>query len=247
MHHVPLPYLPCTAGWQIFDWAAVRSNKHQLTFLMKKILLIDDHDILRFGLQTLIDTSRICRVVDTQPSMAKGLVAIKRLKPDLVVCDLSLDDSKGLNTVRMVVEAQGARPVLILSMHDEMIYAEQSLALGVRGYLMKDRAQESVLQAIETIFSGNCWVSPQVNAYLLNRLLKRNHRMDATQQIGHIRSLSPRELVVLEKIGKGNSTKEIALDLGLSPRTVDIHRANIKKKLALKSSAEIVAFAISRT
>lgn len=214
---------------------------------MKTILLIDDHDILRFGLQTLIDTSLTCRVVDTQRNMADGLAAIKRLAPDLVVCDLSLDDSKGLSTVRAVVQAQGLRPVLILSMHDEMIYAEQSLALGVRGYLMKDRAQQSVLTAIDTIFSGNCWVSPQVNAYLLNRLLKRNHRMDASLQTGHIRSLSPREVLVLEMIGKGKTTKDIAQDLGLSPRTVDIHRANIKKKLALKSSAEIVAFAIART
>ena len=214
---------------------------------MKKILLIDDHDILRFGLQTLIDTSPLFRVVDTQRSMTAGLAAIKQHKPDLVVCDLSLDDSKGLSTVKAVVEAQSPLPVLILSMHDEMLYAEQSLALGVRGYLMKDRAQESVLQAIETIFSGNCWVSPQVNAYLLNRILKRNSRLSASLLIGHISSLSPRELVVLEWIGKGSTTKEIAGNLSLSPRTVDIHRANIKKKLALKSSAEVVAFAIAKT
>lgn len=214
---------------------------------MKKILLIDDHDILRFGLQTLIDTSPMFRVVDTQASMSAGLAAIKRHKPDLVVCDLSLDDSKGLSTVSAVVEAQSPRPVLILSMHDEMLYAEQSLALGVKGYLMKDRAQESVLQAIETIFSGNCWVSPQVNAYLLNRMLKRNSRLSASLLVGHISSLSPRELVVLELIGKGSTTKEIAGNLSLSPRTVDIHRANIKKKLALKSSAEVVAFAIAKT
>lgn len=214
---------------------------------MKKILLIDDHDILRFGLRTLIDTSPICRVVDTQRNMADGLAAIKRLQPDLVVCDLSLDDSKGLNTVRTVVEAQAPRPVLILSMHDEMIYAEQSLALGVKGYLMKDRAQESVLHAIETIFDGNCWVSQQVNVYLLNRLLKRNNRLGAMAGGGQGASLSPRELMVLEMIGKGSTTKEIACGLSLSPRTVDIHRANIKKKLALKSTAEVVAFAISRT
>ena len=218
-----------------------------MSIAMKTILIIDDHDILRFGLQTLIDTSPICRVVDTRRSMADGLLAIKQLEPDLVVCDLSLEDSKGLNTVRAVVAAQGPRPVLILSMHDEMLYAEQSLALGVKGYLMKDRAQESVLQAIETIFSGNCWVSPQVNAYLLNRMLKRNSRLSANLLVGHVSSLSPRELVVLEMIGKGSTTKEIAGDLSLSPRTVDIHRANLKKKLALKSSAEVVAFAIART
>lgn len=214
---------------------------------MKTILIIDDHDILRFGLQTLIDRSPVCRVVDTRRSLSEGLVAIKRLEPDLVVCDLSLEDSKGLNTVREVVSAQSPRHVLILSMHDEMLYAEQSLALGVKGYIMKDRAQESVLQAIETIFSGNCWVSPQVSAYLLNRMLKRNGRLGASLLIGHISSLSSRELLVLEMIGKGSSTKEIAGNLSLSPRTVDIHRANIKKKLALKTSAEVVAYAIART
>ena len=214
---------------------------------MKQILLIDDHDILRFGLKTLIDTSPTCRVVDTQRSMAEGLAAIERLQPDLVVCDLTLDDSKGLNTVRAVVEAQSPRPVLILSMHDEMIYAEQSLVLGVQGYLMKDRAQESVLQAIDTILGGNRWVSPQVSTYLLNRLLKRNSNLGATLSSGQISNLSAREIMVLEKIGKGRTTKEIALDLSISPRTVDIHRANIKKKLDLKSSAETVAFAIART
>ena len=213
---------------------------------MKKVLVIDDHDIVRFGLSALIDTSPICRVIDTAGSLAKGLMAIERLKPDLVLCDMSMDDSKGLNTVRAVVEAQNPRPVLMLSMHDEMIYAEQSLALGAKGYLMKERAQENVLQAIETILSGDCWVSPQVNAYLLNRLLKRNN-VNAAPSLGRLNSLSQRELMVLEKIGKGKATKEIALELSLSPRTVDIHRANIKKKLALKTGAEMVAFAIART
>lgn len=213
---------------------------------MKTVLIVDDHDIVRFGLKTLIDTSPICRVVDTTSSLAKGLAAIERLKPDLVVCDMSMDDSKGLNTVRAVVLAQSPRPVLVLSMHDEMIYAEQSLALGARGYLMKERAQEYVLAAIDAIFKGDCWVSPQVTAHLLNRLLKRNS-VNATPPLGQLRGLSQRELMVLEKIGGGKTTKEIAQEFNLSPRTVDIHRANIKKKLALKTGAEMVAFAISST
>ena len=226
-----------------FSW---RSNNTDCALNMKKILLIDDHDIVRFGLQTLIATSSICYVVETEPSLAAGLAAIERLRPDLVVCDMSMDDSKGLNTVRAVVEAQNPRPVLIVSMHDEMMYAERSLALGARGYLMKERAQESVLLAIETVLKGDCWVSPQMNAYLLNRLLKRNNLSVSTPP-GQRSSLSTRELLVLEKIGMGKTTKEIALDLNLSPRTVDIHRANIKKKLALKTGAEMVAFAISST
>lgn len=216
---------------------------------MKTILIIDDHDIVRFGLQTLIDVSREYRVVDTQPSLTSGLQAIARLKPDLVVCDMSLDDSKGLDTVRAVVAAQSPRPVLMLSMHDEMIYAEQTLTLGVKGYLMKERAQEHLLQAVETTLAGGVWVSRQVTNYLLNRLMKRGNRQDPASPgspARQVASLSQRELEVLEKIGKGRTTKEIAFEFGLSPRTVDIHRASIKKKLELKSGAEVLTFAISR-
>ena len=214
---------------------------------MRKILILDDHDIVRFALRTLIDSSATCHVVDTQASLAAGLVSIERFQPDLVVCDMSLGDSKGLETMRAVVKAQAPRPVLMLSMHDEMIYAEQALVIGAKGYLMKERAQELLLQAIDKVLDGDIWVSPQVNAYLLNSLMKRTSKPSinpASRLIGH---LSQRELEVLEKIGAGKTTKEIAFSLGLSPRTVDIHRANIKKKLVLRSGAEVLAFALSRT
>ena len=213
---------------------------------MKTILIIDDHDIVRFGLQTLIDNSGTCRVVDSQDSLAKGVAAIARRLPDLVVCDMSMDDSKGLNTVRAVVQAQAPRPVLLLSMHDEMIYAEQTLALGAHGYLMKENAHEYLMQAINTTLSGDVWVSAEVKTYLLNRLMTRRTSQSAVKPSSNVSHLSQRELEVLEKIGSGKTTKQIAYDLELSPRTVDIHRANIKKKLALKTSAEIVAFAMSR-
>ena len=214
--------------------------------MTKNILLIDDHEIIRFGLQTLIDKSGTCRVVDSQGSLATGVVAIKRLAPDLVVCDMSMDDSKGLNTVREVVKAQSPRPVLLLSMHDEMIYAEQTLALGAKGYLMKENAHELLMQAIDTILAGNVWVSADVNTYLLNRLTPRDRSPNAVQPAVEVGRLSQRELEVLEKIGAAKTTKQIAHDLNLSPRTVDVHRANIKKKLDLKTSIEIVAFAVTR-
>jgi len=213
---------------------------------MKTILLVDDHDIIRFGLQTLIDKSGTCRVIDAQGSLANGVAAIERLQPDLVVCDMSMDDSKGLNTVRAVVKAQSPRPVLLLSMHDEMIYAEQTLGLGAKGYLMKENAHEHLMQAINAILTGKVWVSADVNTYLLNRLMTRSRSLSAARPAAQVGHLSQRELEVLEKIGAGKTTKQIAHDLELSPRTVDIHRAHIKKKLELKTSAEIVAFAMSR-
>ena len=214
--------------------------------MIKNILLIDDHDIIRFGLQTLIDKSGTCRVIDSQGTLAKGLTAIEPLAPDLVVCDMSMDDSKGLNTVRAVVKAQSPKPVLLLSMHDEMIYAEQTLALGAKGYLMKENAHEHLMQAINTTLAGNVWVSADVNTYLLNRLMTRNTSLNAARPAVQVGRLSQRELEVLEKIGAGKTTKQIAHDLHLSPRTVDIHRANIKKKLELKTGVEILAFALSR-
>ena len=214
---------------------------------MNKILIIDDHDIVRFALETLINTSQTYQVLDAQSSMAAGLASIQRFKPDLVVCDMSLGDSKGLDTMRTVVQAQSPRPVLMLSMHDEMIYAEQALALGAKGYLMKERAQEFLLRAIDKLLDGDVWVSPQVTTYLLNGLMKRKSRQFDVQPVKQVNHLSQREIEVLEKIGAGKTTKEIAYDFGLSPRTVDIHRANIKKKLNLRSSAEIIAFALSRT
>ena len=214
---------------------------------MKTILIIDDHDIVRFALQTLINSSQAMHVVDIQPSLALGLASITRLKPDLVVCDMSLGDSRGLDTMRAVTQAQSPRPTLMLSMHDEMIYAEQALALGAKGYLMKERAQEFLLLAIEKLLGGEIWVSAQVNAFLLNNLMSRKSKESSLQPVKLLGHLSQRELEVLEKIGGGKTTKEIAFDFGLSPRTVDIHRANIKKKLALRTSAEVLAFALTRT
>ena len=222
------------------------TNLAPIGIMIKNILLIDDHEIIRFGLQTLIEKSGTCRVIDSQGNLANGVAAIERLAPDLVVCDMSMDDSKGLNTVRAVVKAQSPRPVLLLSMHDEMIYAEQTLALGAKGYLMKENAYEHLMQAINTTLAGNVWVSAVVNTYLLNRLMRRNKNLNAAWPAVQVGRLSQRELEVLEKIGAGKTTKQIAHDLDLSPRTVDIHRASIKKKLELKSSVEIVAFALSR-
>ncbi len=214
---------------------------------MSTVFVIDDHDIIRFGLQTLIESGGQHRVIGSMSCLATGLPEIARVKPDLLVCDMSLEDSRGLDTVRTVVAAQGPRPVLMVSMHDEMMYAEQTLGLGVRGFLMKERAQEFLLQAMDTILAGNVWVSAPVNAYLLNRLLKRQSgAATSTSPASRVGRLSRRELEVLEKLSQGKTTKEIAFDFGLSSRTVDIHRTNIKKKLELKSSAEMAAFAFAR-
>ncbi len=210
----------------------------------RSVVVLDDHDIVRFGLETLIASAPGLQLAGSAPSLALGLPLIAAARPDLVVCDLTLVDSKGLDTVRAVVAAQEGRPVLVVSMHDELLYGEQALALGAKGYLMKEGAHASILQAARQVLDGHLWISQPLNARLLKRLLVRGGGSGGdTGSEG----LSPRELEVLELLRAGKTTKEIAFALDLSPRTVDIHRANIKRKLGLRSGTELLAYALTRT
>ena len=212
---------------------------------MHSVLLIDDHDIVRLGLETLLLRAPQLRVVGAAASLREGLVLIERLRPALVVSDMGLGDSSGLETVRALAQAQHDRHLLVVSMQDEMMYGEQALALGADGYLMKDCVQDHLLHAVRTILEGGNWLSPRLNARLVNRHLRRNPaaRKVAT---GAAADLSLRELQVLELLRSGRTTKQIAAELHLSARTVDIHRANLKRKLGLRSGAELIAFASSR-
>lgn len=212
-----------------------------------RVLIIDDHDIVRYGLESLLVKSGQLQVVGTAPSLDEGLRMIAQLQPDLVITDMSMEDSKGLDTVRAVVQAQAPRPTLVVSMHDEMLYGEQVLAVGARGYLMKERAYALAVPAALAVLSGQNWVSPRLSTKLLNRLMKRRTPAGERPPATGTESLSMRELQVLELLGEGKTTKEIAFELDLSVRTVDIHRASIKKKLGLRSGAELIAFALSRT
>ena len=212
---------------------------------MRSVFIMDDHDIVRFGLTTLVNAGPDLHVVGDASNVQGGLQGIAHYQPDLVISDMSMEDSRGLDTVRAVVAAQGSRPVLIISMHDEIIYAEQVLALGAKGYLMKERAQESALTAILAVLEGHLWVSPAVNALLLNRL-KPRPSADADADADRFNAkLSSREREVLNLLGVGKTTKEAAFDLGISVRTVDIHRASLKRKLGLKSGAELISWAAS--
>ena len=213
---------------------------------MHSIFIIDDHDIVRFGLSTLLGTCAGVRVAGVASSLHDGLNGIALCQPDLVVSDLSMPDSHGLDTVRAVVAAQAGRGVLIISMHDELMYAEQALALGASGYLMKEKAQEQALEAVLSVLGGKLWVSPAVHAQMLGRLHLHPHVPGSVAGGAPHAKLSARELEVIELLGAGKTTKGIAFALGLSARTVDIHRANLKKKLGLKSGAELISWAASR-
>jgi DNA-binding NarL/FixJ family response regulator len=208
------------------------------------VLLIDDHDIVRFGMETLIASQPDLRLAGSAGSLAEGLEMIRQTRPDLVITDMGVGDSAGLDTVRAVVEAQAPRPVLVVSVQDEMLYGEQVLALGARGYLMKETAYASVIPAAFAVLGDEVWASPRLSSKMMNRLLRRSR--PAAESAESAPSLTARELQVLELLKTGKTTKEIAAALDLSGRTVDIHRANIKKKLGLRTGAELIAYASHR-
>lgn len=210
----------------------------------RTVLVIDDHDIVRFGLEMLVHGCPRLRLGGSAASLAEGLRMIASMQPDLVISDMSTGDSNGLDTVRALVQAQAPRPVLIVSIHDELLYGEQAIALGARGYQMKENAHGSVIPAALTVLEGGTWASPRLNARLVNRLLKLQR--SAVLPAAGTGSLSLREFEVLELLKSGKSTKEIASLLDVSVRTVDIHRARIKRKLGLRTGAELIAFASSR-
>ena len=213
---------------------------------MRTIFIMDDHDIVRFGLSALLSAWPDLKLVGEAANLQSGLLGIAQHQPDLVISDLSMDDSKGLDTVRSVVAAQGGRAVLIISMHDELIYAEQVVALGARGYLMKEHALQFALGAVLAVLDGQMWVSAAVSAQMLNRLKPQpTPHASSPAHISNVK-LSTRELDVLEKLSLGKTTKETAFELNISARTVDIHRASLKRKLGLKSGAELISWAASK-
>ncbi|MCZ8257875.1 MAG: response regulator transcription factor [Polaromonas sp.] len=211
---------------------------------MKSVYILDDHDIIRFGLETLISASPHFRLLGSSRNLADGLVQIAALKPDILISDMSMDDSKGLDTIRAVVQAQAERAVLVVSMHDEMLYGEQVLALGARGYVMKESAHATVVPAALEIAEGRTWVSPGLRERLLGRLRGQGAKPqpDSSDAV-----LTQREIQVMERLGRGQNTKQIASELDLSVRTVDIYRANLKRKLGLRTGAQLIAFSLSRT
>lgn len=215
---------------------------------MNTVYVLDDHDIVRIALEGLVRSSSSLSLVGSSSNLAQSLEDIRALCPDLVITDMSMDDSKGLDTVRAVVQAQEDRAVLVVSMHDEVLYAEQALAIGARGYLMKENAHGSVVSAALEILAGRTWLSPEVQERLVDRLRDRSPGRTASRVEGERRApLTARELDVLERLGRGKTTKEIAYELDLSVRTVDIYRANLKRKLGLRTGAELIAYSLSRT
>jgi len=206
----------------------------------KRLFLVDDHPIVRQGLAQLIDNEPDLTVCGQGEDVYTSLRAIRQDKPDLCLVDVSLKDSDGIELLKEIKAMDPDLPVLILSMHDEGLYAERALRAGARGYIMKQEAPTTLLAAIRKVLRGEVYVSENLGATLLRRMVG-GKKKEAELPMDR---LTDRELEIFSLIGAGNTVREIAEKLFLSTKTVEAHREHIKQKLNLKSSAELLRYAI---
>ncbi len=205
----------------------------------KRVLLVDDHAVVRFGIAQLINRQADLVVCNEQEDARKALDAITKLSPDLVIADLSLKDSSGLELIRNIKAQYPKMPILVVSVHDETVYAEIAFRAGALGYLMKQEALEKIITAVRRVMAGSVYVSDSLAAKMLQQQVRGN--TDVQQPA--IKSLSDREVEVFHLIGQWKKTKEIAGELHLSVKTVEYYREQIKRKLNLKDASELTQYA----
>jgi DNA-binding NarL/FixJ family response regulator len=205
-----------------------------------RVFVVDDHPIVRGGLAQLINHEADLQVCGEAADAATAFDRIEALKPDVAVVDLSLHGPDGLELVKNLRTRNIPVPVVILSMHDETLYAERALRAGARAYLMKQEAAEQVLVALRRVLAGDIYVSDR----MANRLLGQIGGARPASGESPLRCLSDRELDVFRRIGRGRGTRHIAEELHLSVKTVESYRTHIKEKLGLTSAIELVRCAV---
>ena len=206
----------------------------------KRILIVDDHPLFRSGLADHLNQQKDLQVCAHADSAPAALDQMRKHRPDLAIIDVSLRGTNGIELVKLMKAEQPNLRILILSMHDETLYALRALKAGALGYLMKAEALEHVLHAVRRVLEGKIFVSPRFGEKLIFRAINGS----ATASESLVDGLSDRELEVLTLLGKGHSTKSIAQNLNLSIKTVETHRAHIKEKLGFPDSKEMTRFAV---
>lgn len=203
-----------------------------------KVLIVDDHALVRQGMAMLIDREPDMAVCSQAANVEEALQAIRACAHDLAIVDMSLEGGSGLELVRRLQFESPDLPVLMVSMHDEAIYAESALRAGARGYVMKQAATEALLRAMRQVLEGELYVSDMLRSQMLKKAVGREGA------VSPVSTLSPSELEVLHLVGSGMGTAEIARRLSRSIKTIESHKANIKRKLSLENSSQLARFAV---
>lgn len=207
-----------------------------------RILVVDDHPIVRLGIRQMISAEPILSICGEADSSKAALECVQQSTPDLAIVDLSLEDGSGLDLIRALRDAIPDLPVLVLSMHDEALFAERALRAGARGYIMKQEAIAGLVRAIQRVLSGKIYVSERMAQNVLERLGR-----DGFSPGGRLGNLTDRELEVFEMIGRGLNTSAIADRLKVSTKTIETYRSNIKTKLNLEDAMDLIRYAATWT
>jgi len=205
-----------------------------------RVLIVDDHPLLRKGVSQLIDQEKDLVVVGEAEDANKAITAIENTKPDIALIDISLNGTSGIELLKNIKARFPKLKMLVLSMHDESVYAHRALRAGASGYIMKQEGTEKVLLALRKVLQGEVYLSDRLGNRMLHTLV--NGRASLTTS--PIEELSDRELEVFSLIGQGHGTRPIAEKLHLSVKTIESHRAHIKEKLNLQNASELVHHAI---
>jgi DNA-binding NarL/FixJ family response regulator len=203
-------------------------------------MLVDDHPMMRGGMKALIQQTTDLEVCAEADTAAEAVVRVKTETPDILILDLTLPDRNGIELLKEIHGLLPGLPVLAISMHDEMLYAERVLRAGGRGYLMKEAGGARMVDAIRDVLAGRVSVSERVSSALLGTLHEPRRRAMRSR----LDVLTDREFEIFRLIGEGKSTRAIAEQLQLSPKTVDVHRANIKSKLGLGDLPSLIRTAV---
>ncbi len=206
------------------------------------VLLVDDHDVVRIGSRQLIDSHADLQVCGEATSIAEARAAIELLKPDVVLLDVTLGEEDGLELIHSIELTKHAPRVLVLSMFDETLYADDALALGAHGYTMKDAPPDQLVEAIRIVARGGIYLSEQLNARAMRRPATARDSSPRTHE-----PLTAREQEVVDLLGSALSTREIAARMGTAVKTVDSHKRNICEKLCLDSAAALLRYAVLST
>ena len=221
--------------------SAVSGDTVSVKRRIRRVLIVDDHPIVRQGLCRIMDNEDDLSVCGEAETVRDARAAIKDLAPDVMIADISLKQGDGIELVRDVRAHHPQLPILVLSMHDEAIYAERMLAAGANGYIMKQAASEQFLIALRRVLDGGIYVSDSIGGQMIQKFAAGGTYTSSNP----IDRLSNRELQILHMIGKGMSTREAALSLNLSIKTVESHRQRIKRKLNLSTGMQLVQYAVN--
>ena len=206
----------------------------------RKVVIVDDHPIVREGFVRLLSGEEDLLVVGTAEDAAGALELVDAEKPDLILLDLALKGSNGLELIKDLRVRNPDTAILVVTLHDESIFAERALKAGARGFITKAEATETVLDAIREVLNGEIYTSRRIRTQIMETIASRRRSLSADG----VQALSDRELEVFQEIGEGSGTREIAAKLGLSVKTIETYRAHIKTKLGIRDAAELSKWAV---